>query len=250
LITGGDWNAVLSSSKTPKAGSWLDFWNSEPPIYACDRHKEQHYALVARDLSPFVAERASVLDHGCGDALSADSLAQKCETLYLFDAAPAVRWRLAGRFSAHPAIKVLSEGELSALPDGALDLVVANSLLQYLAPAEFFALLELWRRLLKSDGKILLADVPSPDVDLLSDAFALLSFARRGGFFLPALGGLARTFFSNYRHCRRKFGFAAYSAASLEKVLHGHGFALASLPRNIGHNQWRMSFIATKLKQA
>ena len=58
------------------AKSWLDFWNGDKAIYACDRHKELHYEAVARDLSAHIpSPDALALDYGCGEALSAAAMA-------------------------------------------------------------------------------------------------------------------------------------------------------------------------------
>src|SRR5947209_13827333 len=118
--------------------SWRDFWNSEHSIYANARHKALHYDRIARDLAAYVpSPDASLLDYGCGEAISAASLAEKCGTLYLFDAAPNVRNKLRSRFSDHPKIRVLPPNGLDNIADASLDLVIANSLLQYLGHREF-----------------------------------------------------------------------------------------------------------------
>ena len=81
------------------AKSWLDFWNGDTAIYACDRHRELHYEGVARDLSAHVPSPDSlVLDYGCGEALFAARLARECSRLLLYDAAPLVREKLRARF--------------------------------------------------------------------------------------------------------------------------------------------------------
>ncbi len=130
-----------------KSGSWRDFWNSEVTIFACDLHKQLHYALIARDVAPFVGPKnARILDHGCGEALGAEALAGTCDRLYLFDAAINVRRKLLTRLDGRPGIVVLEEDALEAIPDSSLDLVIASSLLQYLTLQEFISLLDLWRR--------------------------------------------------------------------------------------------------------
>ena len=114
--------------------NWREFWNRDTPIYVNQRHKILHYQLVARDLERLVpSPDAVVLDYGCGEALSADEVAARCAKLYLCDAAPLVRSRLEASFGANPAIVVLAPETLSSLSDRSFDLVVMNSLLQYLS---------------------------------------------------------------------------------------------------------------------
>ncbi|MXQ10304.1 class I SAM-dependent methyltransferase [Microvirga makkahensis] len=224
--------------------SWRDYWNQDTPIYSGERHKLLHYRLVANDIVGLVpSPEASVLDYGCGEALFADQVAAKCAKLYLSDAAPLVRERLQARFGGNERIAILSPAQVAGLADESLDLVVVNSLLQYLSLDELRSLLKLWRAKLKSDGRLVIADVIPPDVSPVTDAKALLSFAWHGGFLIAALTGLARTAFSEYRKLREEIGLAQYSEDEVIDILQDAGFEPRRAARNLGHNQARMTFI-------
>src|SRR4051794_37236534 len=163
--------------------NWREYWNQDTPIYVGERHKVLHYQLIASDIASLIsAPSAHVLDYGCGEALSAARVAAKCERLYLCDAAPLVRERLRERFGRNATIAVLAPEEMDRLPDGSLDLVVVNSLLQSLSREELRSLLPLWRAKLKAGGRLVLADVIPPDLSPIADAKALLGFAWKGGF--------------------------------------------------------------------
>src|SRR3954451_2329865 len=227
--------------------SWRDFWNGEHSIYVNARHKALHYDRVARDLAAYIPTTgASVLDYGCGEALSAASLAEKCGTLYLYDAAPSVQEKLRGRFASYRNIVVLSSNGVDTIADESLDLIIANSLLQYLQHREFEDLLDVWHSKLKPDGRLVLADVLPPDLDAVADVKALLDFAWRGGFLMAALAGLGRTFFSDYRRLRNEVGLTRYAPEDLFTLLSAHGFAGEQSASNVGHNQRRMTFGARK----
>jgi SAM-dependent methyltransferase len=225
--------------------NWRDYWNQDTPIYASDRHKVLHYAGIARDLVALIpSPDAVVLDHGSGEALSADRVAARCGRLYLLDAAPLVRDRLKQRFPGNPKITVIAPDDLEDLPDRSLDLVVANSLLQYLSLDEFRTLLATWRGKLKPAGRLILADVIPHEVSPITDARALLSFAWSGGFLRHALLSLARTALSDYRKLRDELGLSQYGEAEMIEILRDEGFRAERLPRNLGHNQARMTFAA------
>jgi SAM-dependent methyltransferase len=225
--------------------NWRDYWNRDTPIYAGDRHKVLHYQLIASDIVALVpSPQAHVLDHGCGEALSAGRVAARCKRLLLCDAAPLVRERLAERFQGNPRIEVLAPEEIGRLPDASLDLVVANSLLQYLSRDELRGLLRLWRAKLKADGRLVLADVIPPGLSPVADARALLDFAWKGGFAVRAVIGLMRTALSDYRKLRRELGLSTYAEREMIELLRADGFSAERLPRNIGHNQARMTFVA------
>jgi len=229
--------------------SWRDFWNGEHSIYVSPRHKALHYRAIATDLIGHIpAADAIVLDHGCGEALDAARVAASCGRLYLCEAAPNVRDKLRAQFGRKDNIVVVSPEEVEALPPASLDLVVANSLLQYLSRDELKALLETWRDRLKPGGALILADVIPPDVSPLTDASQLLAFAWRGGFLLAALGGLVRTAFSDYRKLRAQYGLSTYTAEAITGLIREAGFADVQRPGNFGHNPHRMTFKATKAK--
>ena len=211
------------------AKSWLDFWNGDTAIYACDRHRELHYEGVARDLSAHVPSPDSlVLDYGCGEALFAARLARECSRLLLYDGAPLVREKLRARFGNEPRIEILEDGTLGAVTDASLDLVVANSLIQYLGPSEFSRLLDLWRAKLKTGGRLLLADIPTPRSNPLYDAAALLRFGWRGGFLGAASASLARLYVSDYRRLRKELGFFATARRNWRGCCYGAATAPAA----------------------
>jgi SAM-dependent methyltransferase len=226
---------------------WIAFWDSDHSIYVNARHRDVHYRGIADDVRGYVAAPdAAVLDYGCGEALHAGHLAEACGRLILCDAAPGVRGGLAARFADHPKIEVMSPEEIGALPSESLDLISMVSVVQYLSPVEFDALLALLRRVLKPDGRLLIADVIPPFVSPVMDATALLKFARANGFLLAALAGLVRTALSDYRDLRIRLGLTHYSEAEMMERLAAAGFAAQRQPRNVGHNSARMTFLARR----
>ncbi len=229
--------------------TWRDFWNQDTPIYANERHKTLHYRGIARDIVALIpSPDATVLDHGCGEATDADRVAAACGKLLLCDAAPLVRERLKARFGEVPNIQVLPAEAVADLPDGSLDLVVSNSVLQYLSRAELDAALALWRAKLKPDGLLVVADVIPPDVSPLRDAEALLRFAWRGGFLVAAASGLVRTALSDYRTLRNRLGLSHYTETGMIGILERAGFTAERRAENIGHNPARMTFLARRMR--
>ncbi len=227
--------------------SWRDFWNGEHAIYVSPRHKALHYRQIATDLIGHIpAPDAVVLDHGCGEALDAGRVAGHCGKLYLCEAAPSVRDKLRAMLGSKVNVAVVSPEEVEALPDETLDLVVANSLIQYLARDELVALLAIWRGKLKPGGKLVVADIIPPDVSPLTDASQLLAFAWRGGFLTAALAGLVRTAFSDYRKLRAQYGLSTYRIDDITGLIAAAGFAEVSVAKNFGHNPHRLTLVGRK----
>jgi SAM-dependent methyltransferase len=225
--------------------AWTEFWNGEHAIYVSRRHLQRHYHAVAQSIIGLLrpADR-TVLDLGCGEALSADLVAARCERLYLCESASAVAERLRARFTASPQIVVPSDGP-SSVPDHSIDLFVANSVVQYLSLADLGAILAAVRAKLAPGGRLVVADILPRRASAIADATSLLRFAAAEGFFLAAVLGLARTTFSAYPRLRRELGLLKFDEAEMVKLLAENGFAAKRLPRNLGHNQQRMTFVAT-----
>ena len=63
------------------------------------------------------------------------------------------------------------------------------------------------------------------------------------GFFWAAAFGLMRIFVSDYPRLKKTVGLSHYTEAAMLEKLKGAGFAAERAPRNIGHNQRRMTFL-------
>jgi SAM-dependent methyltransferase len=226
-------------------GDWIAFWNSKHSIYVNARHRDVHYRTIAEHIRAYVPPDATVLDYGCGEALSADIVAGAARRLILCDAAPTVRAGLAARFAGRPSIEVRSPEEVDALPAGSLDVVVMHSVAQYLTPGDLDERLALFRRVLRTDGLLILGDIIPPDVSAATDALALLRFAGANGFFFAAIFGLVRTVaLTDYMRLRSNLGLTRYREAEIVVRLEAAGFAVQRASDNIGHNPARMTFLA------
>lgn len=227
--------------------TWREFWDSAHSIYVSERHKDVHYRDVAEQLAAFVPHAdARVLDHGSGDAIHADLVAAKARELILCDSAASARAAMTARFAGDPKIKVIAPEDVERLPDASLDLVFANSLVQYLTATELDRMLGVWRRLLAPGSTLIVADVIPPQVGAVSDGLALLRYAAANGFLFAALVGLTRTALSRYRRLRSELGIARYSETEFLSKLRAAGFTAERLAKNVEHNPARMTFRALK----
>jgi SAM-dependent methyltransferase len=225
---------------------WIDFYDRpHSPIYVNARHRAVHDRAVAEDIRGYVpSPAAQVLDYGCGEATAAGLVAAACAHLTLVEAAPRVRALLSQRHAGHSKISVRAPQDTQDLPAASFDLIVLHSVAQYLTPAELDLLLALFRRLIKPDGLLLVGDVVPPHLAAPKAAFTLLGFGAHNGFFWAAAGGLVRIFLSDYRRLKKAVGLAHYDEAAMLDKLQAAGFAARRAARNIGHNQYRMCFLA------
>src|SRR6266478_5419899 len=224
---------------------WIDYYDSTHTIYASRLHRDLHFQLIARDIIGYISSPDTVvLDYACGEALSAAKVAEACGKLYLAEPAPGVRGRLIARFAPNTKIRVRSLEDLRKMQEKSVDLVVMNSVLQYMTPSELDTAFATIRRLLKPGGRLILGDVLRPEVGMIRDVFALLRFALAHGFLKDALIGLISTALSDYRQLRSRVGLQRYSEAEMIAKLAEAGFTASRAPLNIGHNPWRMTFVA------
>ena len=224
---------------------WIDYYDSTHTIYASRLHRDLHFELIARDIIGYISSPdAVVLDYACGEALSAAKVAAACGKLILAEPAPGVRGRLIARFAPDTRIRVRSLEDLRKTDAKSVDLAIMNSVAQYMTPAELDTAFATIKRLLKPGGRLILGDILRPEVGMPKDVLALLRFAATHGFLKDALVGLVSTALSDYRQLRAKVGLQRYSEAEMIAKLTASGFSASRAHVNIGHNPWRMTFVA------
>ena len=133
-------------------------------------------------------------------------------------------------------------------PDGSVDLIIVNSVIQYFTQAELDKWLGIWRRMLSPNGCLVLGDVVPANVNPLVDASALLKFALRNGFLVAATTGLVRTYFSNYRKTRAELGFLQFDEREFIERVERSGYAAKKHCKNLGHNHARLTLLASPLE--
>jgi ubiquinone/menaquinone biosynthesis C-methylase UbiE len=224
---------------------WIDYYDSTHTIYASRLHRDLHFQIVAQDIIGYISSPdAVVLDFACGEALSAARVAEACGSLILSEPAPGVRGRLVARFAPDAKIKVRSLDDLGNMEEQSVDLAVMNSVAQYMTPPELDLAFAVIRRLLKPGGRLVLGDILRPEVGMPRDVIALLRFALSHGFLKDALIGLISTALSDYRQLRSRVGLQRYGEAEMIAKLKAAGFTASRAQLNIGHNPWRMTFVA------
>ena len=224
---------------------WIDYYDSTHTIYASKRHRDLHFQIIAEDIVGYISSTdAVVLDYACGEALSAARVAEGCAKLFLAEPAPGVRGRLIARFAPNTKIRVRSLDDLRNMEEKSIDLAIMNSVAQYMTPHELDAAFAVVRRLLKPGGRLVVGDIMRPEVGMGRDVIALLHFAQTHGFLKDALVGLISTALSEYRLLRSRVGLQRYSETEMLAKLAAAGFVSSRAHFNIGHNPWRMTFVA------
>src|SRR5579872_4672746 len=97
---------------------WIEFYDFKHSIiYVNARHRDVHYRTIAEDIVRYVPPGgARVLDYGCGEATSAEIVADAAGTLVMAEAAPNVRAALMQRYAGHAKISVVTPQQAAMLP--------------------------------------------------------------------------------------------------------------------------------------
>jgi SAM-dependent methyltransferase len=234
-----------------RKNSWLAYWDAPNTSYVSERHRRAHYDVVFAGVRPHLPGRDGVvLDWGCGDALAAERMAEIVGTLLLYDAAPSIRERLQRLHGTHPGISILDDAGLGRVTGASVDLVILNSVVQYLGEQELAQALTLFGNLLKPGGSLLVGDVIDPGTPMLRHVTTFLGFALRRGFLPAAVAGLAQTSASPYRRLQREVGLRSYTPAEMIGLLARHGFTAEQLAANIAVSRHRAAYRARKLGDA
>jgi SAM-dependent methyltransferase len=230
-------------STGPEICGWTGYW---------DGVEHRHIFVVeARDhvdrLRAAVAPRASdrVLDFGCGFGHVVALLAPSVAHVAYWDAAAGMRAATAARTAAlHHVVPLDLAGPIPHDAAGTYDLVLANSVVQYLSPAELDTWLARWRALLAPGGAVVLSDIPTPDGSALGELVGMLRFAARHGFLGRALvDGLAEA--RRYRRSRGSVDLQRWTAAALTEAAAAAGLDLRVLPHNLTHRTRRLTVLLT-----
>jgi len=225
--------------------TWRDFWNTEHKIYVSPGHKKAHYEAIARDVLELLPPNRPLilLDFGCGDALCAPAFVAEGLEVLLYDPIPFVQERILKSFANKSHIKVLAEN-VDDIHSNSVDVVLINSVLQYISKKEFESLLPKFKKIMKADGLLIIADVVPDDVSVLQDVISLVRNAWRHHFVFPAVRGLIATFFSDYRSICRNQGFTTYSEKEMLEILSRYHFTAGRKRHNVGLTPHRMTFCA------
>jgi len=134
--------------------------------------------------------------------------------------------------------------DLSTLPFAGppFDVILVNSVVQYMATEEFWPWLQTWRDMLGTGGRLVLSDVIPSHHTGVSDIADLLRLAMRQGSPLrsanEALGGVAR-----YWRATRAMSLTRLDRADLARGAADAGLETRFLEKNLTHFRKRWSAV-------
>ena len=207
---------------------WIDYWQTLPKgrLFFSPEAEE-----VARNLRPILSPSMRVLDYGCGYGGVTRLIAPYIKQISFWDAAASMRDAAAQALADVP----------NAVPwdnHGGFDLILVNSVVQYMSEQELSEHLREWFYLLNPHGSLLLADLLLTNHRVISDILSLLSFSIRRGYFFSAL---RNTLAERRRYDRTAAATPLFHVEPswLEVTARRCGYSLQWQPRNLTHFRGR-----------
>jgi SAM-dependent methyltransferase len=208
------------SSTLPAADTvdrWDSYWeklNSESWLY---REQSELYVEKLASAVPLHAGM-HILDFGCGFGFTAEFLVDHVADVWIWDSSANMRRRALERLAGRDNCHLLDLSNAGGAVDGPFfDLILVNSVVQYMSTKEFAGWLTDWRRRLAPNGRVLVSDLIPPDLGSVPDVLDLLRLGRRKGLLWRALRQCAAGAFS-YSSRRNAAPLARYSREDLNRL--------------------------------
>lgn len=190
-----------------------------------------------------------VLDFGCGFGSVVALLAPLVAEVWWWDPSPNMRSatrrttsEIHNVRSCDLSLPPAERPQQSRRKGGAFDLILVNSVAQYMAPAELWRWIAGWRDLLAPDGQIVLSDLIPLQHGTLSDIVDLIRFgAQHGSAFRAAMQAVGDI--GEYRRTTRAVPLVRVSAQELIRHAADAGLETLVLPRNLTHFTKRWSAV-------
>jgi SAM-dependent methyltransferase len=224
--------------------AWAVYWEGLNDNQELFRAQAREYVQNLQS-TLLVEPEASVLDFGCGFGFVAEMLASRVEKVFLWDTSANMRRRARLNASGHPNIRYIDLSDPKAIPRSLrFDVILVNSVVQYMSADDFSAWLVQWPSMLSPGGRIVVSDLIPPDYRSVSDIVDLLRFSASRGFLARAIWQ-AFTELLRYLRVRRRCPLYRIGREELIQRAKTAGLTVSCLPRNLTHFTKRVTAIFT-----
>ncbi|MGQ0575325.1 MAG: class I SAM-dependent methyltransferase [Pseudonocardia sp.] len=230
-------------STDPVVHNWADYWDGIEHRHIFVVEARDHVARLRAAVAPRATDR--VLDFGCGFGHLVALLAPSVAHVSYWDAAAGMREATAARTAGLADVGPLDlSGPVPPDASGTYDLVLANSVVQYMTPDDLGTWLDRWGTLLAPQGRIVVSDIPTPDGSALGELAGMLRFAARHGFLRRAVvDGIAEA--RRYRRSRGSADLQRWTADGFMQAAAAAGLDSRVLRRNLTHRADRLTVVLT-----
>lgn len=219
--------------------SWGNYWQENPKLFTTVMEKSTEYVAHKLTHNQLIGANSQVLDFGCGPGYLANALKGRIagyfgvdiSEQYIASAKDKCKDNPNFQFKAFPLGESINS--LSTLEKGGkkFDTIIILSVIQYFEKKEdVLNLLEKCKQLLKSGGKIILADVITHEHGLIKDIIAILAHSIKNRYFFQFLKFMVVAKQSKYNQLRKSKKLLTLSKAEMLSFAHQLKLELDILP--------------------
>jgi cyclopropane fatty-acyl-phospholipid synthase-like methyltransferase len=223
---------------------WDDYWETLSDDARLFREQAREYArLLCSTLALQPSDR--LFDFGCGFGFAARELASQVGSVCLWDASASMRNHARANVSAlHNARVIDCFPDADDSADHRYDVILVNSVIQYMTHDELRQWIQGWRDILAPEGRIVVSDIIPVEYSSVLDIVDILNLSIRRGFAMRALADGSADIF-HYIRQRHTRPLTRYGHDDLRRSAHEAGLSMSVLPRNVTHFRRRTSVMLT-----
>lgn len=227
--------------ETATADTWVSYWEELPEGQLLFRPEADEYVRNLLAAFPLTSQ-TRLLDFGCGYGFIAEALAPRVGECLIWDAASTMCKHTLARLAHCSNVRLL---DLKA-PSAGLNLILVNSVVQYMTPDELASWLARWQMMLAPAGQIVISDLIPPGHSFFKDVLSLLRFSIRRGYLFRAICNVLAT---RKRYQEAEHAQPLYHPAREEvtRLAQTAGLKTHFLDRNLTHFRGRTTAVLTPM---
>ncbi len=221
--------------------SWSEYWNSQKIEQLETPYWTDFYVESLLGLGILSSDDV-VLDFGAGWGTVSDRILPFCKELYALDSSERMRNIMRNRFEKTDKLHVVAS--IEEIP-GPVDVVIVNSVFQYIPMQTGIEILKSFGDKCTSDSRVVLSDLIPISYSKVADLLFLILHTAVAGKLLEFASHVLRAVRQS-SDSNLSDKLERYESGFITTVLRDSGFDVELLPRNLTPSSKRYSILARK----